>query len=740
MIRNQKCIEVTQINNYAFCQYPIDEGCQYDYSSKTCQIVSQFDDLSCSKGINRIACLQLTKKNLQCQFVDYCFGPKNIAFDPLIIYETSNLLFINSNTCNLVNNGDIVKYDTNLKICVKVNDLNSISCITEGLNKDGCLSIKSQNCIWDLTTRKCREIKFDVKDDSCEQQNWSSHLCSQINLDKPCGFIKDGCNFIDIQQARCTQEGLNKFACLNIQKYPCIWIKNLNDENYHCEDYIPHLSCNQIPQNVNSKVCSMVKEGACYYNLQKLQCEVPNKNETNCELMGLNIIGCVQIEMCFFDQKCQLLNRNNYKCDDFPIANKLICKNAIDSCKYNEIVYGCSYAYDELCSNDSLSMIACQNQKHCSYLDNNCQCKQYIDNYHCNYITNIERCQEQSHCIFLNIPSNSEIDIQYNHKCRQKTCQDLKAEKCDNNKILGITCYWNNSEQCQSASKCEDIIHSTYECSQYQFNGRPCQMINKKGFCEQFSCEKFSQQLCSENSQFCKFEESCKTKQCIDYNDKNCILNDCDWNKNDGICQQQVECSQIKNEFDCIRQKFNKRACFWVIQNDTEFCTSHGCRNLNKSLLCSGQRLIQESCVELNDSTCLSCEEILDKCECIQQSKYCYYDIKQNNCNSRNCESFKNQEECPVNFCRYQDEKCQAQCQYIYDEDQCKKIKECSWLKKKQKCQVQCEIQTDELQCKNLNECFWNNNQLNCENKILILIQDIKSLLLSLVLIQWIYI
>ncbi|CAD8064136.1 unnamed protein product [Paramecium sonneborni] len=616
--------------------------------------------------------------------------------------------------------------------------------MTEGLNKDGCLSIKQQNCIWDLSRRKCREKKLiiDIKDDSCEQSNWSSHLCSQINLDKPCGFIKDGCNFIDIQQARCTQEGLNKFACLNIQKYPCIWIKNLNDENYHCEDYIPHLSCNQIPQNVNSKVCSMVKEGACCYNLQKLQCEVPNKNETNCELMGLNIIGCVQIEMCFFDQKCQLLNRNNYKCDDFPIANKLICKNAIDSCKYNEIVYGCSYAYDELCSNDSLSMIACQNQRHCSYLDNNCQCKQYIDNYHCNYITNIERCQEQSHCIFLNNPSNSEIDIQYNHKCRQKTCQDFKADKCDNNKILGITCYWNNSEQCQSASKCEDIIHSTYECSQYQFNGRPCQMINNKGFCEQFSCEYFSQELCSKYSQFCKFDQSCKTKQCPDYIEEYCIQNDCNWNIIEGTCQQQVECSQIQNESDCNRQKYNKRTCFWVIQNDNQFCTQNTCRHLDNSILCSGSRFVNEYCVELSDSTCVSCEEILDKCECIQQSKYCYYDIEQNNCKSKNCESFKNQEECPDNLCSYYDHKCQNQCQYIYKEDQCKKINRCTWKSEQQKCQALCEKFSDESQCQEMKECFWNDDQQICQNNTnsYEIEKEIKSHLLSLALIQWVMI
>lgn len=62
------------------------------------------------------------------------------------------------------------------------------------------------------------------------------------------------------------------------------------------------------------------------------------------------------------------MNKHLYKCDDFPVANKLICKNAIDSCKYNEIQYGCSSTYEELCSNDSLSDNACLTSPHCILL------------------------------------------------------------------------------------------------------------------------------------------------------------------------------------------------------------------------------------------------------------------------------------------------------------------------------------------------------------------------------------
>ncbi|CAD8142359.1 unnamed protein product [Paramecium pentaurelia] len=673
---------------------------------------------NCDTGFSYTSCLNIAKEgvfckwnNQQCQIID---DKEQIIFHP------SQLIDVNSNACGLINNGNIVKYDKNMRFCIKVDDVQTLSCHTEGLNKEACLNIKFQNCFWDPTRRKCRYQQLLTNYKSCKLQNLSSYLCSQLKLDLPCGFMKDGCDFVDLDQVKCTYEGLNKYACLNIKKHPCIWLKNSNNENYHCEDYLQYLPCDQIPSNVNSKVCSIVKEGACYYDQQNLKCEIPNEDQKSCSLTGLNIIGCVKIENCFFDQNCQLLNKQQYICEEFPIANKLICKNAVDSCKYNEFQYGCSRAFDEFCYNDSLSEQGCLSQPKCVLQEQRCQCRKFVEIYDCTQIQEMDKCKLKSHC------KVQQQENQQSLQCILKQCQDYSSDECEGKSILKSICYWSSSNKCMSAQKCDDIVEPMFECSQYEFNDRPCQKKKNSENCEQFNCENFSKELCLAYKQYCNFDQTCQKKQCNQYLImESCIINNCHWDSKEKTCSEQIHCSKIYDEIECNKYKYNSTPCQWMVNEDNKYCTQYRCSDLSKLQQCSGSRIGSEFCVEISDSICISCEEIFDSCDCLQQSKYCSYDIKKDKCTSKNCESYLTKEECPISYCTFIEQveqsnilKCLIQCQFRNNYDSCNDMNyQCEWREENQKCQTKCEYIFDEEMCSQVDQCSWNYQEDKCQIK-----------------------
>ncbi|CAK65740.1 unnamed protein product (macronuclear) [Paramecium tetraurelia] len=720
------------------------EGTESEQNYGSCVKFDKFDNYDkqvlndCDSKLSYTSCLKIIREgvfcrwqNNQCQLIDD---------NEVIIFQPSSLKEVNHNACGLVNNGDIVKYDQNMNFCIQIQDHSSVTCVTEGLNKDACLNIKFQNCYWDITRRKCRLGKpaLDNKQNSCQFKNLSSYLCSQLKLDQPCGFIKDGCDFVDLDQITCNHEGLNQYACLHVKNYPCIWTKQ-NDEKYQCEDYSYYLPCDQIPSNVNSKVCSIIREGACYYNEQNFKCEIPNKNQTSCELNGLNIIGCVQIENCYYDQKCQHLNKNNYLCEEFPIANQFICKNAIDSCKYYEFQYGCQVAQNEGCSDESLSDQGCLNQPNCVLQADGCKCRKFIETYDCTQITDIDKCKLQNHCI-VQYQQISQIQL-----CTLKKCQDYFSDQCDGKSILKSICYWSHSNQCLPAQNCEDILQPFYECSKYKFNNKPCQENKNFGKCEEFNCQNFGQEQCLEYQQFCTFNKTCQIKQCSDYLMENCIINGCEWNKKLSVCYEQIDCSNFVERVQCNGQYYNSKPCHWVINNSLQICTQYKCSSLQQSQSCSGTRIGSEYCVEISDSLCLSCEEISDSCDCLQQSKYCSYDIVKDKCISKSCESYLTQEECPSNFCTFVKQQCQTSCEFLQMEDQCQQIKQCEWVEKYNQCQKQCSYIQEEQKCLLVYLCSWDQDEQKCQKKkqddlIIREIQSLGEIITSLIILNLIFV
>ncbi|CAK65738.1 unnamed protein product (macronuclear) [Paramecium tetraurelia] len=195
------------------------------------------------------------------------------------------------------------------------------------------------------------------------------------------------------------------------------------------------------------------------------------------------------------------------------------------------------------------------------------------------------------------------------------------------------------------------------------------------------------------------------------------LINGCEPNYQENICQEQIDCSDNFEEIQCNNWNYTSKPCHWVVHNNKQFCTQYKCSSVQQSQSCSGTRIGSEFCVEISDSVCLSCEEISDSCDCLQQSKYCSYDIVKDKCISKSCESYLAQEECPPIYCTFMNEKCQISCEFIYKEELCQQIDKCEWIEAKKKCQIECSNIQEEQQCSQVQLCFWDQYKQNCQIK-----------------------
>ncbi|CAD8155493.1 unnamed protein product [Paramecium octaurelia] len=129
-------------------------------------------------------------------------------------------------------------------------------------------------------------------------------------------------------------------------------------------------------------------------------------------------------------------------------------------------------------------------------------------------------------------------------------------------------------------------------------------------------------------------------------------------------------------------QENGKQCALIEEEGEDQFCSVIGCRYLLiKYSLCNGAQIGDDVCVPLSDSSCVSCQEIVDPCICLQFENYCEYDKFDNACKSKQCGSF-NQETCPDSRCQFDDKNqiCIPLCENNYNRQQCNHFQShCTW-------------------------------------------------------------
>ncbi|CAD8063404.1 unnamed protein product [Paramecium sonneborni] len=673
-----------------------------------CKEFTQFDTSNCDIFLSFKSCLSVRKigafciwKNNQCKRFYISDQISNQNKTPQLAQN------VNPIVCGLYYDERLISYSQESYSCIEVLDVKLLSCATSkfGLNSLACLNIQNELCKWDNIQKTCELVRKENTNlkISCNLSGLSSRACTLIEIDESCGFIGNGCGKVD-SNVNCKHQGLNKFGCLKITNYPCAWIKNEEDEYYHCDDFQPYDSCNEIKLQVNSMVCALVQVDACIYNQETFSCQIPQNTLFNCETEGLNYIGCSQIKGCYYENnKCQPIQQSSYSCLQFPLANEDICKNAQDSCKYSPLNYGCIISKsNEICKEPGLSQQGCIQQKNdCYWNNNNCQCLSFLNVFpDCKNIISSEKCEQFIQCqynyeITHNFKANQLIKSQNQGRCERKFCKDFKVHSCNNKQLQNDFCYLDQQKKCQQANTCNDIRNSETNCSNLIVNGIPCVENPNQSTCRALICSEFDEKMCDQFNVYCIYNDTCQSKLCEDlYNQQACRYNKCEWDKWNQKCKNNLPCEKYLTKFECHQNSYNNIQCTWVSNSEKSFCTSKGCRYLKKGLECENAIMIRNVCVRLHNQQCVQCEEIQDICLCLNQN-FCSYNQIQMRCESINCNQ-QNYNCQDFKFCQFNENKktCYFKCDNHKNQIDCNGDSvNCEWDVKKQSC-LELVIQT----------------------------------------------
>ncbi|CAD8063402.1 unnamed protein product [Paramecium sonneborni] len=669
-----------------------------------CHEYNQESDFQCNSNLSYLTCLNINTPNIFCKWEDNeCKEVKNNQ-----IFTLKSFSQVNCNTCGIINDGSHAICDTKNFKCQNARLQKNILCDLPGMNREACFYVQGQPCKWDDTIKRClkqneplNQKKFNSQD-SCKLFDVNVQVCSQLYIPLPCGFFESSCDQVDLNQISCDYPGLNQYACLKIKNHPCGWIYDDIQKNYECKFIQDFDACLGYNYFVNPFVCTQVTHEPCFYNQNQKNCVLFQQKQNQCNLIGINSIGCSLIDNCVFVKgNCVKYDKNmNLSCEDALFSNYKVCSQIEKNrCKYNILGYGCiSSELQDICSAKGINQIGCNELNECQWNQSQCQCKSMINKYpECDLITVSKKCQSLNYCIIDASNSQYAIDITQQlinsnlAKCKRKTCDYYNIDQCDGQQIDTQICYLNTNKECKQASKCEEIISPLKDCQKYIIKNKQCLISQVNNNCVASpECESLDYNMCLQFTDDCIFESVCKTLDCKYFRtERKCVEKKCEWQKQNKSCINSKKCASLDKEV-CMNSKQNGKQCVLIGEDEeNQFCTDIGCRYLQiKYSLCNGAQIGEDACVALPDSTCVSCQEIIDPCICLLFQDSCEYDRFHNICKSIECESL-NQETCPSTRCQFDLDKqiCIPFCQNNYSRKQCNIYDfSCYWDNDKQIC------------------------------------------------------
>ncbi|CAD8050957.1 unnamed protein product [Paramecium primaurelia] len=524
-----------------FCNYyPMDplacisktEGimCQFSVFENAC-VPTQSTNLGCSPQLNKRACLNQLRNidgnEAKCYFGSRCVEAKehylqNLGCSPLfnrnscasvkgkICYwdgqqcQEIKTQFIEAQNCQSAYNVPVTPSACALIIGVKCKsglfqndyecqnvldaELNTLGCKTEGLNKEGCLQIEGQKCIFE--NNECNDSsKINSCDDYINKDSclgivfhnitcvWKQNKCQVLIVDnmKTCEdyvnvspsvcAIQDGyCQFKDgncikpqLHNQKCNDLGLSRLSCLSIKGDNCTYINNRCEQLNEIQ--LIQISCNEL----NEDACVNVKTQFQF-----------------CKWTGEECVGIFINQ----DIDCPIQNDNNLFKFNGNVC-QAISKPGV-RCKYNNKTHLCEKTIEsDTCTTPFLNLNACV-----SILKYACQ----WTSSGCNQATII---QEQTSCLDLGFANQiacsqilkSDEDGCYydtnSQQCRLVSDQLLNEIKCTGmglNRIgcalvltTGQLCRWYNN-QCQQIKHKNDV--QAIYCLQMQYvNPATCALV-----------------------------------------------------------------------------------------------------------------------------------------------------------------------------------------------------------------------------------------------------------------------
>ncbi|CAD8138496.1 unnamed protein product [Paramecium pentaurelia] len=582
--------------------------------------------------------------------------------------------------CESINNNDIniIYSDLNLKACIKFNqqwrqrqciqtnflfipneviDHNVQVCDTPFISKSTCLNISAQPCT------------FNQNNNKCEKTNNLSNNCSYyVNVNqKTCQLLKNSacqynqlayaCVSVNTNQIPSNLDGVSFKACISLS-IPVYWNNGCKQANiFQCDSVYPS----------SPSACALAL-GLCIYDQSKSLCvSTFNINSIYCDTPGISQELCTQIirQPCIFkSNQCQLIPKT-YSCSQAKLVNQQACASLNQSCVYDSLNKSCKAVIQpQKCSSLGLSKNACLLNPSCAfnYDYTQCQCSYIISPQICHNL-NSTNCSQNSQCFYDTL-----LQV-----CRRKYCEDLSQQQCVGS-LEGKQCYLSQGINCQSASKCEDIINvdESY-CEDMFFDGFPCLGANKRCFSQNNFQDYCPNSDCTNNS--CKYNQQniCQALTCSELDDCTKLGNYC-LKLSNGQCIENNSCQSLESDMcngatvrtqaSCLLQKYN-------LYLEDVICTSQVCELYGISDLCNGNEYNGYTCL-LVDQKCIPCEQILDVCTCMEATGICLW--KNNQCHSVQCNELLNAPSCnSLSRCSWSNlnNACMIHCNKVINSDEC---------------------------------------------------------------------
>ncbi|CAK70327.1 unnamed protein product (macronuclear) [Paramecium tetraurelia] len=245
-----KCLELNNINSFKFCEQTTDQPCKYNLMMNKCEIAAG-NNYDCIRGLNKMACYNLTDKSQQCKYLNYCYGPNDKILE-----------------CNPNN-----YYD----------------CCREALTKESCLFQKRFECQWQ---NGCQAYQQKIQNECNQIKDASVTVCTSIK-DSFCIFDAENFNCKQITPESC-DEIQTSDQCNKITEYPCIW-DELNEICIYKDKDILDQCTNISDNNGNLKACTMIERSGQKCIFIDNQCKTFYQKDgiNNC-INNINITSCLQ--------------------------------------------------------------------------------------------------------------------------------------------------------------------------------------------------------------------------------------------------------------------------------------------------------------------------------------------------------------------------------------------------------------------------------------------------------------
>ncbi|CAK82294.1 unnamed protein product (macronuclear) [Paramecium tetraurelia] len=492
-INQDTCISITTSNQ------------QCIFIQNKCQEIKSVNINKCEMNFNRLGCLGIYNPKLLCQWK----SGKCQSFVKTIDLKCENVKEVNQSVCQQFEGK--CKFDTQNFVCKVPAIADKLTCNTQGLTKELCLSLKNQYCTF--TNGKCESITLeDLKQFQCEMSlnedacvnvltqyqycKWDGQSCIRqiINQDLDCELNKSDtttkyngnvCQAISKPNVSCKYNAsthrcvnsdvndlcespyINLFGCVSITKpgIPCQWTLN---GCIQIEIKSLETTCNSL-QFANPNACSQVYENSsigCYFNQATSKCDsidtsssigqnLLNTLECQNKKIGLNRIACASIttqgQICRWNQsQCQQIRKKVDVAQVECLKMQFVNPQACALVEYGK--EPCRYLeVEKSCVNSVISSMTCNtaglNTYACAQVSGSC----YFD-------TELNQCKELD-------SANPDSAAQVTELLQNMQCQSSSPTRdvCTQIITIGQLCQWSERQ-----SRCLDqSVLLNQKCSNY---------------------------------------------------------------------------------------------------------------------------------------------------------------------------------------------------------------------------------------------------------------------------------